>query len=108
MSDTVNPFKEQNMNRTEKVSAVEAESVIEKRPRNLHSSLALTLGIISIPAAFFWYIVLPAGILAIVFGAKSYRETGAGPAKAGFILGIIGLCLFAVLYVTSIGVILEM
>lgn len=60
---------------------------------------SLVLGIISILSALFWYITLPSGILAIVFGAKSARKTGSKIGKAGLITGIIGLSIFAFIYI---------
>lgn len=68
---------------------------------------ALTLGIISIVFAIFWYISLPAGITAIIFGVKSARKTGSKIAKAGLITGIIGVvkCLF--LYISMAIIILQ-
>lgn len=59
---------------------------------------ALVLGIISIVTALFWYIALPTGILAIVFGVKSSKRTGSKIGKAGVITGIIGLALFTLMY----------
>ena len=64
-----------------------------------HSSCHIAgfvLGIISMLSTFFWYIAIPSGILAIVFGVKSSRATASKLGKAGLILGIIGLaaCLF--------------
>ena len=59
---------------------------------------SLVLGIISIVTALFWYIALPTGILAIVFGVKSSKKTGSKIGKAGLITGIIGLALFALMY----------
>ena len=56
---------------------------------------SLVLGILSILTALFWYITLPSGILAIIFGVKSAHKTGSKIGKAGMILGIIGLALFA-------------
>ena len=50
---------------------------------------SLVLGIISIVTALFWYIALPTGILAIVFGVKSARKIGSKVGKAGMITGII-------------------
>ena len=44
---------------------------------------SLVLGIISIITALFWYIALPTGILAIVFGVKSAIRTGSKIGKAG-------------------------
>ena len=64
--------------------------------------VSLVLGIISIVTALFWYITLPTGILAIVFGVKSARKTGSKIGKAGMITGIIGLALFAFIYMSLI------
>ena len=60
---------------------------------------SLVLGIISIVASLFWYITLPTGILAIIFGVKSARRTGSKIGKAGMITGIVGLSLFAFIYI---------
>ena len=64
--------------------------------------VSLVLGIISIVTALFWYITLPTGIVAIVFGVKSSRRTGSKIGKAGMITGIIGLALFAFMYIGMI------
>ena len=61
---------------------------------------ALTLGIISIVASIFWYISLPTGVLAIIFGAKSVRKVGSKTGKAGLITGIIGLAALAFIYIS--------
>lgn len=61
---------------------------------------SLVLGIISIITAAFWYITLPAGILAIIFGVKAIKRTGSKIGKAGLITGIIGLSLFAFIYIS--------
>ena len=63
---------------------------------------SLVLGIISILSVLFWYITLPTGILAIIFGAKSSKKLGSKLGKAGLIMGIIGLALFAFIYVSLI------
>lgn len=68
----------------------------EKSPFNVAS---LTLGIISIVTALFWYLTLPTGILAIIFGAKAIKRTGSKVGKTGLITGIIGLSLFLLIYV---------
>lgn len=60
---------------------------------------SFVLGIISILTTLFWYMVLPTGILAIVFGAKSVRKTGSKLGKAGLILGIISISIAAVIYI---------
>ena len=64
--------------------------------------VSLALGIISIVTSFFWYVTLPTGILAIIFGIKSIKKTGSKIAKAGLITGIVGLSLFALCYIGMI------
>ena len=68
---------------------------------------SLVLGILSILTALFWYITLPSGILAIIFGVKSAHKTGSKIGKAGMILGIVGLALFAFIYISLILMILS-
>lgn len=63
------------------------------------------LGIISILSTLFWYITLPTGVLAIIFGAKSAKKMGSKLGKAGMILGIIGLSIFAFIYISLIMII---
>ncbi len=60
------------------------------------------LGIISTLSTLFWYITLPTGVLAIIFGAKSSKKTGSKLGKAGMILGIIGLSIFAFIYISLV------
>ena len=60
--------------------------------------VSLVLGIISILTAFFWYMSLPTGIIAIVFGVKSYKKIGSKIGLAGMITGIIGLSLSIFIY----------
>lgn len=67
---------------------------------------SLVLGIISIVTSLFWYLSLPTGILAIVFGKKAINRTGSKLGKAGLITGIIGLSLFLFIYLTFIALIL--
>lgn len=75
---------------------------MEEKNKNVMHIASLVLGIISIVTSFFWYITLPTGILAIIFGAKSARKTGSKIGKAGLITGIIGVALFAFLYISMI------
>jgi len=63
---------------------------------------SLVLGIISIVTALFWYITIPTGILAIVFGVKSKRRVGSKLGKAGLVTGIVGLALFAFIYISMV------
>ena len=75
-----------------------------KRTYELKAALhiaALVLGIISVVLSFFWYVTVPTGVLAIVFGAKS-RWSALG--KTGMILGIVGLSLFLLFYISMISI----
>lgn len=78
----------------------------ESKKKSSFSVASLTLGIISIISALFWYITLPTGILAIVFGRKAISKVGSKLGKAGFILGIVGLSLFAFIYLSLISLII--
>ena len=63
---------------------------------------SLPLGIISIVLSLFWYITIPTGVLAIVFGAKTTRKLGSKLGKSGLITGIVGLSLFLLIYLSMI------
>ena len=71
---------------------------MSKEKTGLHVA-SLVLGILSIVFAAFWYIALPAGIMAIVFGVKSIKMIGSKMGKAGMVTGIVGLSLFAFIYI---------
>ena len=64
--------------------------------------VSLVLGIISILTTFFWYISLPSGIVAIVFGAKSYKNNNKKLGLAGLITGIVGTSICLLIYITLI------
>lgn len=80
------------------------EKVIDKNKSGMPVA-SLTLGIVSIVLSTFWYISLPAGILAIVFG-ESIKKMGSKLGKAGMILGIIGLSILLLIYVSITAIIL--
>lgn len=63
-------------------------------------SASLTLGIVSIVLSIFWYITIPTGVLAIIFGKKSANKFGSKLGKSGLITGIVGLSLFAFIYIS--------
>lgn len=67
---------------------------------------SLVLGIISIVLCLFWYMTIPAGILAIIFGVKTSRKLGSKLGKAGLITGIVGLSLFALIYISLLLILL--
>lgn len=76
-------------------------SVMEKK-KSILPVVSLALGIISIVLFGFWYVTLPAGILALVFGGKAVKKLGSKLAKAGIITAIVGLSLFLLYYGAAI------
>ena len=62
---------------------------------------SLVLGIIAVILFCIAYISIPAGILAIIFGAIGKNKGGRGMAIAGLVLGIIAIALYLL---TVIGV----
>ena len=62
--------------------------------------VSLTLGIISVVTVLFWYISLPAGITAIVLGARSYKKEGKALGIAGMVTGITGTALCLLIYIS--------
>ncbi len=77
---------------------------------NTKALLSLIIGIVSLPFGFCCSIFGLVGIAAIVLGNMAKKEiaasggaqTGAGMAKAGFILGIVGTVLAVVMAIVSI------
>ena len=82
------------------------EENIEIKNKRAMAVASLPLGIISIILNLFWYISLPTGILAIIFGTKTIKRFGSKIGKAGLVTGIVGvsLCVFA--YISAIILIL--
>ena len=74
----------------------------ENRKKSAAAVSSLVLGIISILSALFYYISLPTGILAIIFGAMSIKRTGSKIGKSGLTTGIIGLSLCLFLYISMV------
>ena len=74
----------------------------ENKKKSGMCAASLVLGIISVLFQIFWYISLPTGILAIVFGVKTIRRFGSKLGKAGMILGIIGISLCVFLYISIV------
>lgn len=76
------------------------------KKKSPYGVLSLTLGIISIVYALFWYISLPTGILAITLGSKGRNMVGSKLSLAGKITGIVGLSLVGAILVLKIIIIL--
>ena len=66
---------------------------------------SMVLGIVSIPVFCVWWLSIPCGIVAIILGviaggkAKRGEAGGAGMAKAGLIMGSIGIVLAVLLVI---------
>jgi hypothetical protein len=72
----------------------------EIESRTVSHIVSLVLGIISIISALFWYISIPSGIIAIVFGTKSYKRFGKKMGVGGLVTGIVGLSLCVLFYIS--------
>ena len=75
---------------------------IKDKNKSAMAIASLPLGILSIILNLFWYISLPTGIIAIIFGTKSIRKFGSKIGKAGLITGIVGISLCVFVYITLI------
>ena len=62
-------------------------------------------GIISILTVLFYYISIPTGIISIICSAKGIKKSSSKLAKAGLVLGIIGLSLCTLIYIFFVTVI---
>lgn len=69
------------------------KQLVKKSP---YGVVSLTLGIISICMAIFWFISIPTSVLAIIFGNKGRKIYGSSISKAGMITGIIGASMTAI------------
>lgn len=83
-----------------------AEQATTQNNSNGLAVTSLVLGIISVPLFLLWFISIPAGILAIIFGAISLKSTGRNMAIAGLITGCVGisLLLLFVFFAVIIGI----
>lgn len=73
---------------------------VEEKKKSAMAIASLPLGIISILTNLFWYICLPTGILAIIFGVKTVKRLGSKLGKAGLITGIVGVSLCVFIYIS--------
>ena len=86
------------MDEENKVEEVQTNTQV-KENKGL-SIAAMVLGIVSVALFCAWYIALPCGILAIIFGAIEKKKNKNNKfAKSGFILGIISMVLEVVIIV---------
>ncbi len=63
----------------------------ESKDKKGFSIAALVLGIVAIALTCIWYMSLPCGILAIVFGVIGLKSSRRGMSISGIVTGIIGM-----------------
>ncbi len=70
----------------------------DKKDKKGFSITSMVLGIIALVFFCLWYISIPCGILAIIFGVLSVKSSNKGMSIAGIITGAIGLfiCFFII------------
>ena len=93
--------KETNEVKEEKVEVINTtqetkEEQVEVSPKKGLSIASLVLGICSIVFCSQFIVSITCGVLAIIFGIKGKKTAGKKMAEAGFITGIIGLSLEAI------------
>lgn len=77
---------------------LQEENIVEDNRKGL-SIASLVLGIVSIVFIKSFIVPVACGVLAIILGNKGKTRGGKGMAAAGFIMGIIGLSLQAMLFI---------
>ncbi len=82
-----------------KVEVVKEETEKDKKG---FSIAALVLGIIAIVLCCVWYISVPCGILAIIFGIIGIKSSKKGMSIAGLITGAIGLVISIIMFVALV------
>ena len=82
-----------------KVEVVKEETEKDKKG---FSIAALVLGIIAIVLCCIWYISVPCGILAIIFGIIGIKSSKKGMSIAGLITGAIGLVISIIMFVALV------
>ena len=82
------PHEEERKQEEPKVEVVKEEPAKDKKGFSIAS---LVLGIVAIVLCCLWYISIPCGILAIVFGILGIKSSKKGMSIAGLTTGGIGL-----------------
>ncbi len=63
---------------------------------------ALVLGIVAIVLSCLWYISIPCGILALIFGILGRKSSKKGMSIAGLVTGVIGMIISIVILVVLV------
>lgn len=78
-----------------KVEVIKEEPAKDKKG---FSIAALVLGIVAIVLCCIWYISIPCGILAIIFGVLGIKSSKKGMSIAGVTTGTIGLIISLIIF----------
>lgn len=78
-----------------KVEVIREEPVKDKKG---FAIAALVLGIIAIVLCCIWYISIPCGILAVIFGILGIKSSKKGMSIAGLVTGAIGLIVSIIIF----------
>lgn len=93
--------KQESVPETEEKSEESKTKVIREEPmkdKKGFSIAALVLGIVAIVLCCIWYISIPCGILAIVFGILGIKSSKRGMSIAGLVTGAIGLIVAIIIF----------
>ena len=77
----------------------EAEPINNKKDKKGFAIAALVLGIVALVLFCVYYISIPCGILAIIFGILALKSSKKGMAIAGLVTGSIGLFLTLLIFI---------
>ena len=83
--------EEQPVQKQENVNNSNTTANQPQKDKKGFSIAALVLGIVAIVLSFLWYISIPCGILAIVFGTIGIKSSKRGMSISGIVTGIIGM-----------------
>lgn len=84
----------EKVNNTEETEREEAQAKGTEEPKKEKKGFciaSLVLGIVALVFFCLWYISIPCGILAVIFGILGIKTINKGMAMAGLITGAIGL-----------------
>jgi len=84
---------------------IEPETVVNNNitPNKINglTIASMVLGIVSLVLWCFWFISIPCGVLALIFGILGIKKPGKGMAIAGIITGAITIAIWAVVFMFS-------